>query len=65
MPKLTVDLRINETLTIGDATIRLDRKSGQLARLVIEAPANTKIIPPKSGREDTAPCACSYGGADA
>ena len=46
MPKLTVDLRINETLMIGDAKVRLERKSGQLARLVIDAPANTCVSPP-------------------
>lgn len=46
MPKLTVDLRSNETLTIGGATVRLDRKSGQIARLVIEAPADIRVVLP-------------------
>ena len=46
MPKLTVDLRTNETLTIGEARVRLERKSGQLARLVIEAPANIRVSTP-------------------
>lgn len=46
MPKLTVDLRINETLMVGDAIVRLERKSGQLARLVIEAPANIRVSTP-------------------
>ena len=32
-----VDIKINETLQIGDATVTLVRKSGQLARLSIIA----------------------------
>lgn len=46
MPKLTVDLRTKETLTIGEARVRLERKYGQIARLVIEAPAETRIVLP-------------------
>lgn len=37
MARLTIDLRIGETLQVGDATITMSQKSGQLARLVIEA----------------------------
>lgn len=48
MPKMTVDLRRHETLTIGEARVHLEHKSGQIARLVIEAPADTRIIPPRT-----------------
>ena len=54
MPKLTVDLRTNETLTIGEARVRLERKSGQLARLVIEAPANTRVSLPARHTHESA-----------
>lgn len=54
MPKLTVDLRTNETLTIGEARVRLERKSGQLARLVIEAPANTRVSLPARPTHESA-----------
>jgi hypothetical protein len=54
---MTVDLRLNETLLIGDARVCLDRKSGQLARLVIEAPAETRIVQPtpRTGASATRP----------
>ena len=47
MPKLTVDLRTNETLTIGEVRVRLERKSGQIARLVIDAPEQVRITLPR------------------
>lgn len=50
MSKLTVDLKIGETVTIGGATVRLEKKSGQLARLVIVADDHTPIHTPKSAR---------------
>lgn len=43
---LIVDLKVGETLTIGTATVRMEKKSGQQARLVITAGEDTKIIPP-------------------
>lgn len=49
MSKMTVDLKVGETLTIGAATVRLEQKSGQLARLVIVADDATPITPPKHG----------------
>ena len=55
MPKLTVDLRPNETLAIGDARIRLERKSGQLARLSIDAPAKMPVTPPRRANQSDAP----------
>ena len=54
MPKLTVDLRTNETLTIGEVRVRLERKSGQLARLVIDAPEQVRItLPMQAGSAKT------------
>lgn len=46
MSKMTVDLKVGETLTIGAATVRLEKKSGQVARLLIEAAPDTQIKPP-------------------
>lgn len=46
MSKMTVDLKVGETLTIGAATVRLEKKSGQVARLLVEAAPDTKIKPP-------------------
>ncbi len=43
MGKLTVDLRIGESLHVGDAIIQLERKNGQLARLVVTADNHIKI----------------------
>ena len=40
---LYFDLKVNEVLRIGDVTISLVRKSGQLARLSIEADRNKEI----------------------
>lgn len=51
MSKMTVDLKIGETLSIGAATVRLEKKSGQLSRLVIVADDATPITPPKARRE--------------
>lgn len=43
MTRMHVDLRCGETLTIGEARVRLERKSGQVARLVIEADRSIPI----------------------
>ena len=51
MNKMSIDLKVGETLTIGAATVRLEQKSGQLARLVIVADDATPITPPKARRE--------------
>lgn len=50
MNKMSIDLKVGETLTIGAATVRLEQKSGQLARLVIVADDATPITPPKARR---------------
>jgi len=34
---LKIDLKPGEAITIGNATVRLESKSGQVARLVVEA----------------------------
>lgn len=40
---LFVDLKIDETIEIGGISVRLVRKTGQLARLAIDANKDTKI----------------------
>ena len=47
MPKLTADIRPNQTITIGNTPVRLRRKSGQIARLVIDAPEQVRITLPR------------------
>ena len=46
MTKLHVDLKLGQVLIIGDTAIRLEKKSGQVARLLIEATPGTPIKPP-------------------
>lgn len=48
MSRLAVDLKVGDTLKIGAASIRLEKKSGQLARLVVEAPLDTEITTPRA-----------------
>ena len=48
--KLAVDLKVGETLTIGSTTIRLEKKSGQTARLVVCAEKQTAITTPNVAR---------------
>ncbi|WP_422932554.1 carbon storage regulator [Sphingobium cupriresistens] len=41
---IKLDIRVGETFTIGDGvTVRLDRKSGQIARLAIEAGPDVRV----------------------
>ena len=57
MPKLTADIKPSQTITIGDTTVRLERKSGQIARLVIDAPEQVRItIPRQTGPAKTGSC---------
>lgn len=49
--KLSVDVKVGETLTIGDTDITLVHKSGQLARLIVIAPPETEITTPRQRRE--------------
>ena len=46
MNKMHVDLKPGQALIVGDAVIRLEKKSGQVARLLIEAAPDTQIKPP-------------------
>ncbi len=46
MTKLHVDLKLGQVLVVGGAVIRLEKKSGQVARLLIEAAPDTPIKPP-------------------
>lgn len=46
MKKMHVDLKLGQVLLIGDTVIRLEKKSGQVARLLIEADPDTPIKPP-------------------
>lgn len=47
------DLKPGDVLTIGNATIRLEKKSGQLARLVVEADESTPITTPNARARDS------------
>ena len=48
--KMSIDLRVGETLRVGDALIRLERKDGRRVRLLVQAPRTTKIQPPAKPR---------------
>ncbi|OFE44639.1 hypothetical protein [Acinetobacter towneri] len=43
MGKLILDLRQGDVLNIGDAKVRLIKKSGQLARICVEADNHIEI----------------------
>lgn len=43
---LHVDLRVGQSMWIGDAHVMLFKKDGQRARLVIQAPRDMPIKPP-------------------
>ena len=54
MGKLNLDVKIGDTLHIGEAKVRLEEKSGRLARLSIEADPTIKInLMRKSADSDT------------
>lgn len=50
MRKFTTDLKVGECLIIGGATVRLEKKSGQVARLVVTADADTLVTNPQDRR---------------
>lgn len=50
---MKIDLRPGEVLKIGDVTVKLVKKSGQLASLVIEADRSIPIR--RSGADDAPP----------
>lgn len=43
MTVLHIDLKVGESLQIGTATVTLEKKSGQLARLVVNASQDMPI----------------------
>lgn len=45
---MKMDLRPGETVTIGDVTVTLVKKSGQVASLLIVADKAVPITPPRS-----------------
>ena len=49
--KLHVELRIGETLHIGNSTVTLEKKSGQRARLLVQSDAGIRMIPPNAGHK--------------
>lgn len=53
MTRMKVDLKVGETLIIGDTKVSLEQKSGQLARLVIVAPDDMPIQPPGTRQRAT------------
>ncbi|WP_431106613.1 hypothetical protein [Variovorax paradoxus] len=53
-----VELRVGETMRIGDTLITLSQKSGQRARLAICADPSTNIVRPR-GRNTTGAQECA------
>lgn len=43
MAIMTKDLKIGESMVIGDAVVKLEEKSGQIARLSIRAPRDVRV----------------------
>lgn len=54
---LKIDLRPGDEIKVGDATVKMIHKSGQLACLVIDAPKNVPIerVRAKDGQGCTTP----------
>ena len=52
---LKIDLRPGQSLQIGNATVKLVKKSGQLACLIIEADKNVIIRRPEEGGQAKEP----------
>ena len=48
--KMSIDLRIGESICVGDARISLERKDGRRVRLLVQAPRTTKIQTPSKPR---------------
>lgn len=47
MSRMKVDVKVGETLTVGGVNLTLESKSGQLARLVVQAPDHVEVETPK------------------
>lgn len=52
--RMHIDLKAGEVLRIGDAEIRLEKKSGQLARLQVIATSSTPISLPERQQNSAA-----------
>ena len=50
MSRLVVEIKVGESLRIGDALLVLEKKSGQVARLRIDADPSIPVISPKTRR---------------
>ena len=44
--KFYIELAAGQSITVGDAIVTLQHKSGQRARLLVQAPANTPVTHP-------------------
>lgn len=54
MGKLILDLRQGDVLNIGDAKVQLIKKSGQLARICVEADNHIEIKHKRMSASDSA-----------
>lgn len=50
MPRVVCDLRIGDAIAVGLTRVRMAHKSGQVARLVVEAPADIAITLERAAR---------------
>ena len=46
-----IDLRVGQSLRVGDAVLTLQEKSGRLARLTVRAPGAVQVRQPTSAQE--------------
>ncbi len=53
MSRMFIELKVGEVLIIGTTQVRLEKKSGQVARLAIVADESTVIDTPKPRRDAT------------
>ena len=53
MSRMFIELKVGEVLIIGTTQVRLEKKSGQVARLAIVADKSTVIDTPKPRRDAT------------
>lgn len=44
--KFHIELAAGQSITVGDTTVMLQHKSGQRARLLVQAPADTTVTHP-------------------
>ena len=44
--KFHIELAAGQSITVGDTTVTLQHKSGQRARLLVQAPADTPVTHP-------------------